>query len=159
MPQDDPHGMNDLISDFSRFYILTILYEGPTHGYSIISRFKKRVKKEISPSLVYPFLQQLEEKGLVNHNVEPVGAKERKIFALTNEGRELCSCLFKRFASLVSIALEPSLSVCAHCGCKVYEGAYHEIIDGVEMAFCCSHCAASYKECKKAAEHAKEPLT
>jgi PadR family transcriptional regulator, regulatory protein PadR len=150
----DNHAMDEYISDFSRFYILTILYEGPTHGYSIISQFKKRVKKEVSPSLVYPFLQQLEEKGLVKYTVELVGEKERKIFELTPEGRELCSCLFKRFASLVSIALEPSLSVCAHCGCKVFEGSYREVIEGKEMAFCCMHCAASYKGCKKATNQA-----
>ncbi len=146
--------MDDLLSDFSRFYILTILYEGPAHGYSIISQFKKRVKKEISPSLVYPFLQQLEEKGLVIHTQVPVGEKERKIFELTQEGRELCTGLFKRFASLVSIAIAPSLSVCAHCGCKVYEGGYREVTDGKETAFCCSHCAQSYKECKKTAKPA-----
>jgi DNA-binding PadR family transcriptional regulator len=147
--------MDELISDFSRFYILTILYEGPAHGYSIISQFKKRVKKEISPSLVYPFLQQLEEKGLVKHTVKPVGEKERKIFELTDEGRELCTTLFKRFAELVSIAITPSLDVCAHCGCKVYEGAYREVIDGKEMAFCCMHCARSYKEIKKVAKQAR----
>jgi DNA-binding PadR family transcriptional regulator len=146
-PQNSQN-MDDLISDFSRFYILTILYEGPTHGYSIISQFKRRVKKEISPSLVYPFLQQLEEKGYVKHTVEPVGEKERKIFELTDQGKALCTRLFKRFAELVSIAIQPSLDVCAHCGCKVYEGAYREVIDGVAMAFCCTHCAASYKQCK-----------
>jgi PadR family transcriptional regulator, regulatory protein PadR len=144
-----PGNIDDLISDFSRFYILTILYEGPTHGYSIISQFKKRVKKEISPSLVYPFLQQLEEKGLVTHIKKPIGDKERKIFELTEEGRELCTRLFKRFAQLVAIAIEPSIYVCAHCGCKVYEGGYREVIDNKEIAFCCSHCAASYKESKK----------
>ena len=138
--------MDDLICDFSRFYILTILYEGPTHGYSIINQFKHRVKKEISPSLVYPFLQQLEEKSLVSHAAEMVGEKERKIFQLTDQGRELCTGLFKRFAELVSIAITPSLYVCAHCGCKVYEGAYREVIDKVETAFCCSHCAASYNQ-------------
>lgn len=140
--------INDLISDFSRFYILTILYEGPTHGYSIISRFKKLVKKEISPSLVYPFLQQLEEKHLVKYTIEPVGEKERKIFELTQEGKDLCVCLFKRFAGLVSIALESNLYVCAHCGCKVYEGGYREVIGNKEMAFCCTHCAQSYKACQ-----------
>jgi DNA-binding PadR family transcriptional regulator len=139
-------GLDELLSDFSRFYILTILYEGPAHGYQIISQFKKRVKKEISPSLVYPFLEQLENKGYVKHTLQPVGDKIKKVFQLTDEGRELCTCLFKRFAGLVSIAIEPSLSVCAHCGCKVYEGAYKEVIDGKEMAFCCMHCAASYKE-------------
>ena len=141
-------GLDELLSDLSRFYILTILYEKPVHGYVIMSQFKKRVKKEISPSLVYPFLEQLEDKGYVKHTLQPVGDKVKKVFALTDEGRELCTCLFKRFAGLVSIAIEPSLSVCAHCGCKVYEGAYNEIIDGKEMAFCCSHCAASYKENK-----------
>lgn len=149
MPENTEHqGLDELLSDFSRFYILTILYEGPAHGYQIMSQFKKRVKKEISPSLVYPFLEQLEDKGYVKHTLQPVGDKVKKVFTLTDEGRELCTCLFKRFAGLVSIAIEPSLSVCAHCGCKVYEGAYKEVIDGKEMAFCCSHCAASYKENK-----------
>jgi DNA-binding PadR family transcriptional regulator len=147
MPENtQKQGLDELLSDFSRFYILTILYEGPAHGYQIISQFKKRVKKEISPSLVYPFLEQLENKGYVKHTLQPVGDKIKKVFQLTDEGRELCTCLFKRFAGLVSIAIEPSLSVCAHCGCKVYEGAYKEVIDGKEMAFCCMHCAASYKE-------------
>jgi DNA-binding PadR family transcriptional regulator len=147
----ETENIDELISDFSRFYILTILYEGPAHGYQILSRFKKRVKKEVSPSLVYPFLQQLEEKGLVKHTIKPVGEKEKKVFELTEKGRELCTGLFKRFAELVSIAIEPSLYVCAHCGCKVYEGAYREIIDGKETAFCCVHCARSYKETKKLA--------
>jgi len=141
--------MDELISDFSRFYILMILYEGPAHGYSILNRFKKRVGKEISPSLVYPFLQQLEGKGLVKHSIKPVGEKERKVFELTPEGKELCTGLFKRFADLVSIAIEPSLYVCAHCGCKVYEGGYREVIDGKETTFCCMHCAHSYKEEKR----------
>jgi DNA-binding PadR family transcriptional regulator len=153
--QNEIGSMDELISDFSRFYILTILYEGPAHGYSIISRFKKRVKKEISPSLVYPFLQQLEEKGLVKHTIEPVGEKERKIFELTSEGKTLCACLFKRFAELVSIAIEPSLYACAHCGCKVYEGGYREVIDGKETAFCCMHCAGSYKEVLRSAKKTK----
>jgi DNA-binding PadR family transcriptional regulator len=148
--------IDELISDFSRFYILTILYEGPAHGYQILSRFKKRVKKEVSPSLVYPFLQQLEEKGLVKHTIKPVGEKKRKVFELTEKGRELCTALFKRFAELVSIAIEPSLYVCAHCGCKVYEGGYREVIDGKETAFCCVHCAQSYKETKKLAEKVTE---
>ncbi len=156
MPKDNqPSNMDELISDFSRFYILTILYEGPAHGYRIISQFKKRVKKEVSPSLVYPFLQQLEEKGLVTHTQKPVGEKERKIFELTDEGRELCIGLFKRFAELVAIAIEPSIYVCAHCGCKVYEGGYCEVIDDKETAFCCMHCARSYKEEKKFAKQSK----
>lgn len=138
--------LNDLLSDFSRFYILTILYEGPHHGYKIISKFRKRLKKDITPSLVYPFLQSLEQNGLARHTVKAVGRKERKMYELTERGRTLCTRLFKRFASIVATAIEPSLSVCAHCGSKVYEGGHLEEMDGKEVMFCCKYCAASYKQ-------------
>jgi DNA-binding PadR family transcriptional regulator len=137
--------MDAIVSDFARFYILTILYEGPCHGYEIISKFKKRIGKEVSPSLVYPFLKELDKKGLLKHTIKSVGAKKRKVFELTEEGRELSERLFKRFSALVSIAIEPSLEVCAHCGCKVYEGGHREVIGDKEMTFCCVHCAKSYK--------------
>jgi len=136
--------VDDLISDFSRFYILTILYEGPTHGYGIIRKFRSRVGKKISPGLVYPFLQRLEERGLVSQSSEMVGEKERKVHYLTEEGTALCNRLFQRFANLVSVAIEPSLDVCAHCGCKIDEGGHREVIKGEELVFCCSHCAAPY---------------
>jgi PadR family transcriptional regulator PadR len=141
--------MDEIVSDFSRFYILIILYEGSSHGYSIISKFKKRIGKEISPSLVYPFLKQLEQKGLVKHTLKPIGSKKKKVFELTKEGKKLCKQLFRRFSTLTSIAIEPSLEMCAHCGCKVYEGGYREIINGREMTFCCTYCAASYKQEKR----------
>ncbi len=137
--------VDDLVSDFARFYILTILYEGPSHGYDILRKFRNRVGKKISPGLVYPFLQTLEDKGLASHSSEMVGEKERKVHYLTEEGTTLCNQLFKRFANLVAVAIEPSLDVCAHCGCKIYEGGYKEVIDGLETTFCCPHCADAYK--------------
>ncbi len=138
--------LNNIVSDFSRVYILTILHEGPAHGYEIISKFKKAIGKDISPSLVYPFLKQLEKKGLVKHKLKPVGAKKKKVFELTQDGKEFSSQLFKRFSELISVALEPSLEICAHCGCKVYESGYKEKIKDKELTFCCVHCAASYKQ-------------
>ncbi len=138
--------LDEIVYDFSRFYLLTILYEGPHHGYSIISKFRNRIGREVSPSLVYPFLSQLEKQGLVKHLLKPIGKKKRKIFELTEEGKELCKTLFKRFSALLSVAIEPSLEVCASCGCKVYEGGYKEAIDQRETTFCCVHCAQSYKQ-------------
>ncbi|MGB9134003.1 MAG: PadR family transcriptional regulator, partial [Candidatus Bathyarchaeia archaeon] len=85
--------LDEIVCDFSRFYLLTILYEGPHHGYSIISKFRNRIGREISPSLVYPFLSQLERQGLVKHSLKPVGKKNRKVFELTVEGKELCKTL------------------------------------------------------------------
>jgi DNA-binding PadR family transcriptional regulator len=140
---------DNLVVDFSRFYILTILYEGPQHGYSILSTFKERTGKVMSPSLVYPFLSQLEKKGYVTHSLKPVGAKKKKVFELTQEGLDLCKQLFKRFSALVSVAIEPSLTTCLSCGCKIFEGGHKEKINGKEMAFCCIHCAGSYKRTNK----------
>jgi hypothetical protein len=37
------------------------------------------------------------------------------------------------------------MDICAHCGCKIYEGSYREEINGKEMSFCCIHCANHYK--------------
>ena len=142
----DEERINDLVSDFSRFYILTILYEGPDHGYSILRKYQNRVGKKISPGIVYPFLQQLEEKRLISVKSEMIGDKEKKLYTLTEEGKAFCNRLFGRFANLVTVAIEPGLDVCAHCGCKMYEGGYRETIGGEDLVFCCIHCAASYKE-------------
>jgi DNA-binding PadR family transcriptional regulator len=138
--------LDNVVSDFSRFYILTILYEGPIHGYDIMTKFQERVDKTLSPGLIYPFLSLLEEHGLVSIESEMIGEKERKIYSLTEKGLEFTEKNFQRFARIISTALEPSLDICAHCGCKVYEGAYKEIIDGKEITFCCIHCASHFKD-------------
>ncbi|MCW4006791.1 MAG: PadR family transcriptional regulator [Candidatus Bathyarchaeota archaeon] len=138
--------IDEIVSDFSRVYMLTILYQGPAHGYEIIATFKKAIGKDVSPSLVYPFLRKLEQKNLVTYTLKPVGAKQKKVFELTSSGKEFAQKLFKRFSELISITLEPSLDVCSHCGCKVYQGGYKETIQNKDHSFCCIHCAAAYKQ-------------
>ena len=137
--------IDGLVSDFSRFYILMIIFEQPRHGYEIITEYTKRVGKKISAGLVYPFLQKLEDNNIITYRSEMVGKKERKIYKLTPDGMVFTKRLFSRFSNIVSSALEPSMNVCAHCGCKVYEGAHKEVIDGNETVFCCIHCAGHYK--------------
>ena len=147
MSELDP---NEFLSDFSRFQILLLLYEQPRHGYNIISEFKNRIGKEISPSLVYPFLQRLQERGIVEQTIDKIGRKEKKTYSLTEKGQEICEHLFKRFATLVAAAIEPSLEVCSSCGCKVFEGSHKQVVEGQELSFCCEHCAHSYIEEKRA---------
>jgi len=137
--------INDVLSDFSRLFILMILYEGPAHGYSILCKFKNRLGKTVSPGFVYPFLQELDERGLVAYEVSPTGKRERKLYSLTDEGKDFCNRLFRRFADLVSVAIEPTLDVCSNCGCKLFNSGYSEIIQGKERRFCCVHCARAYK--------------
>jgi DNA-binding PadR family transcriptional regulator len=103
--------LNELVSDYSKFYLLTILYEGPAYGYSILRKINNRIGKKISLDLIYSFMQQLEEKELISVKYEMAGNKEKKFYNLTDEGRAFCNQLFKRFASFFTIALESDLCV------------------------------------------------
>jgi DNA-binding PadR family transcriptional regulator len=137
-----------ILGDFSRFYILLLLFEGPKHGYDIIAKLEERLGQRASPSLVYPFLKQLEESKVIAFQSESTGRRKRKKYSLTKEGIALCSRLFNQFTTIVSSAIEPSMSTCSHCGCKVYKDAHFEEINGKKLAFCCKYCASSYKETK-----------
>jgi len=134
-----------ILTDFSRFYILLLLYEGEKHGYQIMSDIEQRLGQRASPSLVYPFLRELEGQGFVRSKEIRVGQKSRTDYSLTAPGRSLCNRLFKQFTTIVSSAIEPSMEVCTNCGCTVYKDAYSEVVQGKKLRFCCRHCAAAYK--------------
>ena len=133
-----------LLTDFSRFYVLLLLYEGAKHGYEIMSSIERRLGRPASPSFVYPFLKVLEEHGYVASKESSVGRKKRRVYSLTGSGRALCARIFGQFTNLVSSAIEPTLQVCAHCGCRVYRDAFIKKVGGRDLAFCCKYCARSY---------------
>ncbi|MFW9975475.1 MAG: PadR family transcriptional regulator [Candidatus Thorarchaeota archaeon] len=137
--------IQEILSDFSQFYIVIMLSEGPIHGYGMIRAFKQRTGKTLSAGTLYPFLQNLESKAFVEKRDESTGKRPKIVYSLTNQGKRFCDRLFKRFAAITASALEPSLETCASCGAKIYEGAHHETIDGVMLAFCCVHCAKAFK--------------
>ncbi len=137
--------LDTVLDDLSKFYILLVLQEGPNHGYSIMSKYRQRTGKTLSAGTLYPFVQQLEEQGIVTSEDKPVGKRPRRIYCLTRQGRKAVNQLLKRFASITAAAFESNLQVCASCGCKVYEGAHFEEINDKKLAFCCHHCAHAYK--------------
>jgi len=137
--------MSEILSDFSQFYIMLLLNEGPIHGYGVMRAFKNRTGNALSAGTLYPFLQKLEGMGLVRKSEKVSGRRPKIVYTLTRKGRSFTDRLFRRFASLTASALEPSLETCASCGARVYDGAHHEDIDGVRLAFCCVHCARAHK--------------
>ncbi|MGQ9788506.1 MAG: PadR family transcriptional regulator [Candidatus Hadarchaeaceae archaeon] len=132
-------------TNLTRFYMLLLLGEGPKHGYEIMKELEKKVDKKPSPGQIYPLLSKMERGGLIVHEKIKIGDKEKKVYSLTKEGRKARTRLIDRFSDIVSIILEPKLTKCAHCGCKIYEGGHQEIIEGKKLMFCCVHCAESYK--------------
>jgi DNA-binding PadR family transcriptional regulator len=138
--------IQEMLSDFSHFYVILMLNEKPLHGYGLMKGFQNRTGKKLSPGTLYPFLQELEKKKLVTQKQEDVGKKRKIIYSLTKKGKQFSDRLFKRFTAITVSALGSSLEVCASCGARVYEGAHHEEVDSVILAFCCVHCAKAYKQ-------------
>lgn len=135
----------DVTLDMVRSSIVLLLNEKPLHGYGIMKEVENRIGRQVNPSLLYPFLRQLEKNDLVKSMKKPVGQKPRNVYELTATGKELAARIYKRIASIVTLAIEPNLSICFHCGCRIYEGGHRENIDDKEKIFCCVHCAQAYK--------------
>ena len=136
--------LGDIVGEFEKFYILLILYEDPSHGYGIMTKYRHRAGRQLSAGTVYPFLQTLEKQGVVSSTDKSVGKRPHREYSLTPKGRRAAEQLFSRFASITAAAFESNLEVCASCGCKVH-GAHYEEVQGKKLAFCCCHCAAAYR--------------
>ncbi len=140
------HSLDTVLDDLSKLYILLVLHEGTTHGYGIMRKYHNRTGRTLSAGTLYPFLQQLEQQQIVTSENKPVGKRPRREYCLTRKGRRQVKQLLERFAVITAAAFESNLHVCASCGCKVFEGEHIEEIDGKQLAFCCLHCAAAYRE-------------
>ena len=132
------------VTNMVKFCTLYLLATGPKHGYELMKELEEKLGKKISTSNIYPFLDTLIKNGLIK--VQKTGKREKKTYVLTREGKKFTRSIFNRFGDLIDIAIEPKLTTCAHCSCKVYEGGYTEKIKGKLLKFCCMHCARSYKK-------------
>ncbi len=131
------------VTNLLKLYTLLLLYEGPKHGYELMKYMEDKIGLKASPGHIYPFLKKLVEIGLIE--LEEIAERDKKTYKLSESGRKWVERMIDRIGDLIDIAVEPKLTVCANCGCKVYEGGYREEIEGQTLAFCCEHCAHSYK--------------
>ncbi|MFH1211265.1 MAG: PadR family transcriptional regulator [archaeon] len=70
--------------------ILSVLNEGPLHGYGIIKKIEEKCKGccKISVGSLYPALKELENKGLVKSRKKVFNGRKRVVYELTKEGEE-----------------------------------------------------------------------
>jgi len=68
-----------------RLYILSLLAEGPRHGYDLMQALTERTGGTYSPSAgtIYPRLAKLEEEGLVTKTVDG----RKTVYEITEAGR------------------------------------------------------------------------
>src|SRR3546814_6980326 len=74
----------------SKFYVRCVLHEKPMHGYEVVQAVERSTKGCCSPTegTVYPMLNEFEAGGYVTAHGETVQGRERKVYTLTERGRE-----------------------------------------------------------------------
>ncbi|SDJ12133.1 PadR family transcriptional regulator [Billgrantia gudaonensis] len=74
----------------SKFFVLSVLHRKPMHGYEVVQAVEKSTKGCCSPSegTVYPMLNEFEAGGYLSSTAEVVQGRSRKIYALTDKGRD-----------------------------------------------------------------------
>ena len=71
--------------------ILQYLEQEPMHGYQVITKIRKGFGVYFGPSTVYPLLGLLEKKGYVKSNWNMDADRPRKVYTITNEGKNVLS--------------------------------------------------------------------
>jgi DNA-binding PadR family transcriptional regulator len=71
--------------------ILQYLDKESMHGYQIITKIRKGFGVYFGPSTIYPLLGLLEKKGYVKSAWNMGSERPRKVYKLTNEGKNVLS--------------------------------------------------------------------
>lgn len=74
----------------SKFFILCVLHQKPMHGYEVARAVERTTNGCCSPTegTIYPVLREFEEGGYLTSAAEIVSGRERKVYTVTDKGRE-----------------------------------------------------------------------
>ncbi len=89
----------------SKFFILSVLRQRPMHGYEIAREVECSTQGCCAPTegTIYPVLREFEQGGYVTVHNETVSGRGRKVYTLTDKGREA-----------FAVAVEAWMEVVAH---------------------------------------------
>jgi DNA-binding PadR family transcriptional regulator len=90
---DDPNYWKSLINiGLSKFFVIKILYEEPTHGYGILKKLTELTEGCCVPTFgsIYPILAKLTKEGYAKIlKVSNKGqGRKKKVYALTPKGKK-----------------------------------------------------------------------
>ena len=80
---------NKLMKGLLDLIILQFLSNQPMHGYQVITKIRKNFGAYFGPSTIYPLLNSLEKKGLVNSVWDMNSDRPRKVYSLTTNGQNM----------------------------------------------------------------------
>lgn len=89
----------ELIKGNTTALILTVLSEGPLHGYAIARKIETLSGEVLSlnEGSLYPALHSLEHDGAVTAEWERAAGRPRKVYRITAKGRKVLSELTKEW--------------------------------------------------------------
>jgi transcriptional regulator len=105
--------MNDLLRGHLDLLVLSVLRDGPLHGYAIIRTLRERSDGDfdILEGTLYPALHRLEARGLVKSSWEATSGRRRRIYSLTRRGVNALaarSAEWRSFARSLEVVIGPS---------------------------------------------------
>ena len=105
--------MNDILSYLPlrepTFYILLSLSPGPKHGYGILKEVEALSEGSVmlSTGTLYGAIKRLLDRDWIRRTADPIPNgtdRERKAYALTEQGRRVLNAEVRRLEKLVSVA-------------------------------------------------------
>ena len=130
------------VDSFIKLHTLISLDGEKKNGYLLMKELESKLGRKISASHIYPFLKELNERRFVAYKQDG----REKIYSLTPNGRVFVKDTLLKFHDVIKESLRDKITECVHCGCEVYNNKYTERVQGKTLAFCCCHCADSYKK-------------
>jgi len=91
--------------------LLSILAEGPAHGYAVIEVLRERSGGtfDLPEGTIYPALHRLESQGLLASSWEQQGGRRKRIYRLTPSGQKALEARreeWQRFSKAVSATVD-----------------------------------------------------
>ena len=113
----------------SKFFLLCVLHQKPMHGYEAARAVERTTNGCCSPtprSALYPALREFEDGGYVTVERQVVQGRERRVYALTERGREafrvaveawleITECIVQSKVAAGVAPTAPKLEVCSSC--------------------------------------------
>ena len=82
--------------------VLELLRSEAMHGYKIITAIRRNFGAYFGPSTIYPFLNEMQEKGYITSQWETKHDRPRKVYTITSEGKNMLTGIEQSFSTIVS---------------------------------------------------------
>ncbi|MCC5478353.1 PadR family transcriptional regulator [Streptomyces barringtoniae] len=93
-------------SNDAQMLVLTVLADGPRHGYAINTAIEELTGRRLGPGSLYGALSRLEGRGLIQPANQTTGPQERhRTVQITDAGRDQLRAELQQMARISAVGL------------------------------------------------------